>query len=91
MKRLSSFLLLLCCLTAFFTAGCDSLAEEEEGGNDTLYIYSWGDYLDPDVITEFEEETGIHVVLDEFDTNESMYRASRRGRRATTSSARRTT
>ena len=73
MKKLSALLLLLCFMTAFLTAGCDSLAEEEEEGDDTLYIYSWGDYLDPDVIAQFEEETGIHVVLDEFDTNESMY------------------
>ena len=73
MKKVSALLLLLCFMTAFFTAGCDSLAEEEEEGDETLYIYSWGDYLDPDVIAQFEEETGIHVVLDEFDTNESMY------------------
>ena len=73
MKRLPIFLLLLCFVTALFTAGCDSFAEEEAEGEDTLYIYSWGDYLDPDVIAQFEEETGIHVVLDEFDTNESMY------------------
>ena len=73
MKKLSALLLLLCFMTAFLTAGCDSLAEEEEEGDDKLYIYSWGDYLDPDVIAQFEEETGIHVVLDEFDTNESMY------------------
>lgn len=73
MKKVSVLLLLLCFMTAFLTAGCDSLAEEEEEGDDTLYIYSWGDYLDSDVIAQFEEETGIHVVLDEFDTNESMY------------------
>ena len=73
MKRLPIFLLLLCFVTALFTAGCDSFAEEEAEGETQRYIYSWGDYLDPDVITQFEEETGIHVVLDEFDTNESMY------------------
>ena len=38
-----------------------------------LYVYSWGDYLSEDVIKQFEEETGIKVVLDEYDTNESMY------------------
>ena len=47
MKRLPIFLLLLCFVTALFTAGCDSFAEEEAEGEDTLYIYSWGDYLDP--------------------------------------------
>ncbi|MBQ3452387.1 MAG: ABC transporter substrate-binding protein, partial [Selenomonadaceae bacterium] len=34
---------------------------------------SWGDYLNPEVLQLFEKETGIHVILDEFDTNESMY------------------
>ena len=29
--------------------------------------------MDPDVITLFEEETGIDVVYDEFETNEIMY------------------
>ncbi len=72
-RRFPLLMLLLGLLLVFSTAGCDSLAEDEEGGDDALYIYSWGDYLDPEVITQFEEETGIHVVLDEFDTNESMY------------------
>lgn len=38
-----------------------------------VYVYNWGDYIDPDTLEQFEEETGIHVVMDEFDTNESMY------------------
>ena len=72
------FLRLLALAAAFalaiFSAGCDSIGDDEEaGGEDTLYIYSWGDYLDEDVLTQFEEETGIHVVLDTYDTNESMY------------------
>ena len=32
-----------------------------------------GKYIDPDVLTSFEEETGIKVVYDEYDTNETMY------------------
>ena len=27
----------------------------------TLYVYNWGDYIDPDVIKEFEKETGIEL------------------------------
>ncbi|MBR4862330.1 MAG: extracellular solute-binding protein [Firmicutes bacterium] len=38
-----------------------------------LYIYCFGDYLDPDLIEEFEERTGYAVVMDYFDTNEEMY------------------
>ncbi|HAT02203.1 MAG TPA: spermidine/putrescine ABC transporter permease/substrate-binding protein PotCD [Oribacterium sp.] len=39
----------------------------------TLYVYNWGEYIDPDVIDQFEEETGINVVYDLFQTNEEMY------------------
>lgn len=39
----------------------------------TLYVYNWGEYIDPDVIDLFEEETGIKVAYNDFDTNESMY------------------
>lgn len=38
-----------------------------------LIVYNWGEYIDPDVITMFEEETGIDVIYEEYETNESMY------------------
>ena len=30
-----------------------------------LIVYNWGEYIDPNVITLFEEETGIDVVYEE--------------------------
>ena len=38
-----------------------------------VIVYNWGEYLDPEVITMFEEETGIDVIYEEFETNEIMY------------------
>ncbi|MCR5178736.1 MAG: extracellular solute-binding protein [Lachnospiraceae bacterium] len=38
-----------------------------------VFVYNFGEYIDPDVITMFEEETGIEVVYDEFESNEIMY------------------
>ncbi len=38
-----------------------------------LYVYNWGDYIDEDLITQFEEESGYNVVYETFDSNESMY------------------
>lgn len=38
-----------------------------------VIVYNWGEYLDPEVITIFEEETGIDVIYEEFETNEIMY------------------
>ena len=43
------------------------------GGSQQLIVYNWGEYMDSDVIDIFEEETGIHVVYEEYETNEIMY------------------
>jgi spermidine/putrescine transport system permease protein len=42
-------------------------------GSNTLNVYNWGEYIDPEVITMFEKETGIKIVYDEFEMNEEMY------------------
>ena len=31
-----------------------------------LNIYNWGDYINPDVLTRFTEDTGIEVTLDTY-------------------------
>ena len=38
-----------------------------------VYVYNWGEYIDPDVLDSFTEETGIKVIYDEYETNEIMY------------------
>lgn len=38
----------------------------------TLSLYNWGDYINPDVLTRFTEETGITVTLDTYSSNEEM-------------------
>ena len=38
-----------------------------------LYVYTWADYIDPDLIQKFEAENDCQVVIDTFDCNESMY------------------
>ena len=38
-----------------------------------VVVYNWGEYMDPDVIDIFEDETGIDVIYEEFETNEIMY------------------
>ncbi len=39
----------------------------------TLYVYNWGDYIDEDILEEFEKEFDMKVVYDTFSTNEDMY------------------
>lgn len=43
------------------------------GSGEQVIVYNWGEYMDPDTITMFEEETGINVVYEEYETNEIMY------------------
>lgn len=42
-------------------------------GSDTLKVYNWGEYMDPEVNTAFEKEFGVKVIYDTFDSNELMY------------------
>lgn len=38
-----------------------------------ISVYNWGDYIDPDVIEQFEAAYGIDVIYETFETNEDMY------------------
>lgn len=49
------------------------MSQEDLSGDNQVIVYNWGEYMDPEVITIFEEETGINVVYEEFETNEIMY------------------
>lgn len=42
-------------------------------GSDTLKVYNWGEYMDPEVNAAFEKEFGVKVIYDTFDSNELMY------------------
>ena len=45
--------------------------ESVKGGE--LHIYTWSDYLAPELIVGFEKALGVKVVVDTFDSNEAMY------------------
>ncbi|MEM7669883.1 MAG: polyamine ABC transporter substrate-binding protein, partial [Pseudomonadota bacterium] len=44
-----------------------SVAHAEE-----VRVYNWSDYIDEDLLTKFEEETGIDLIYDVFDSNEVL-------------------
>lgn len=35
-------------------------------------VYNWSDYIDEGLLTKFEEETGIKLIYDVFDSNEVL-------------------
>lgn len=39
----------------------------------TINVYNYGDYIDPEILKEFEEEFGIKVNYSMYETNEDMY------------------
>ncbi|WP_439541719.1 polyamine ABC transporter substrate-binding protein [Hyphomicrobium sp.] len=50
---------------AALLAGAPALAKE-------VRVYNWSDYIDEEVLKDFEKETGIKVVYDVFDSNELL-------------------
>lgn len=61
-------------ICAVFVFGGFYYARESNMMNsEKVVVYNWGEYLDPEVLTLFEEETGIDVVYEEFETNEILY------------------
>jgi putrescine transport system substrate-binding protein len=58
------------------TGGETEAATKAAGGGkssgEIVNVYNWSDYLDPEVIKSFEQETGIKVRYDVFDSNEVL-------------------
>ncbi len=70
MKKFICIALALSTVLSLLLTGCGSGSGGENG---EVIVYNWGEYIDPEALTMFEEETGIKVVYDEFETNETMY------------------
>lgn len=87
MKRLVLLLLVLALLVAACSqapaqetqgAGSDAAAVTSERCGDpsrlsnSVSFYNWSDYIDPEILTMFEEECGVSVVYDTFSSNEDL-------------------
>lgn len=53
--------------------------ERVQFSGNALNLYNWGDYIDPELITKFQDETGIQVVYNTFDSNEAAYNKVKQG------------
>ena len=57
----------------FIGGGFYYAKENDVMNGEKLVVYNWGEYIDSEVLTMFEEETGIDIVYEEFETNEILY------------------
>ncbi len=70
MKRILTLFCIMTLVLGTLTA-CGGSGGETSAGE--LYVYNYGEYFDPEALAQFEEETGIKVTYDEYETNEVMY------------------
>ena len=55
-------------------AGAEAADKKEvDIGNGVLNVYNWGEYIDPQVLDNFEKEYGVTVNYSLFASNEEMY------------------
>lgn len=56
-------------LVAVASLATPAMAQEADK---TLFFYNWTDYYPVDLLKKFEKETGIKVILDGFDSNDTL-------------------
>lgn len=49
-----------------------AMAVAQAGWAEQVRVYNWSDYIDEDLLTKFEEETGYELIYDVFDSNEVL-------------------
>ncbi len=62
--------LALIAISSISTASEQDLIDAAKGTPQKLNIYNWADYIHPDAITRFEEEFGIDITYDIYDSSE---------------------
>lgn len=69
-KRIVCFMMAAVMACSGVLTGCGGKKTEV---TDTLTVFNYGEYMDPDVLDQFTEETGIEVKYEEALTPEEMY------------------
>ena len=79
MKRLTMLIgtIVVSCLVLFGFR--KSFETATAGDPQTIIVYNWGDYINPELITQFEQETGYKVIYETFDSNEAMLTKIKQG------------
>ena len=68
-KRLFSIVLAIICVLSLVACGSSGDSSNEQ----TLTVLNYGKYFDEDALKQFEEETGIKVEYEEYESPEEMY------------------
>lgn len=69
MKKKIVAMILCTALAGSMLAGC---GEKKEEDNKELVLYTWEGLFPQEVLTDFEDETGIRIISSNFDSNETM-------------------
>ena len=72
-NQIKNGILGLACTLILLVVGVSTYSRYTTTHSNELYVYNAGEYIDPDLIEEFEQETGIKVTYDVFETLEEMY------------------
>ena len=73
MKKLRALVIGIVLIIVVLIAGSRILIQSSGmSGAKVINIYNWGDYIDPELISEFEKKTGYKVNYETFDSNEAM-------------------
>src|SRR5580704_15903832 len=59
-------------MVAFIASALLALVSAARAEPPTLHVYNWSDYIAPDTIANFTQETGIAVTYDVYDGNEVL-------------------
>ncbi|MGI2327360.1 ABC transporter substrate-binding protein [Planococcus sp. YIM B11945] len=68
----ASIAILVVTALLFYAVSVLEKSSATTSGGGTITVYNWGEYIDPELISQFEEETNIKVVYETFDSNEAM-------------------
>jgi spermidine/putrescine transport system substrate-binding protein len=85
-KRRASYVAALAAASALLLSACGGETTADSGageataaagefpttGSGVVNVYNWTDYIDPEELKRFTAETGIEVVLDTYDSNETL-------------------
>ncbi len=69
MKRTTILFVVL--VLALVVSACQTTGGKQELASE-LHLYNWTEYIDPEVLTDFEAEFGVKVIEDTFSSNEEL-------------------